>query len=118
EVGSGYLVRWGIITAGSSAVGAKVEVAQSKASLLETQLLLTGLQVTNPKSPMKNLVEVDRIELDFSTTALLRRKLVADYGIVSGLAFDTDRDHSGAIEKSSASDAPPSWLKRKSAKAA
>lgn len=118
EVGSGYLVRWGIVTGGSAAVGAKVEVANAKASLLETQLQLTELKITNPQSPMKNLVEVDRIDLDFNTTALLRRKLVADYGIVSGIAFDTDRDHSGAIEKSPASNAQSSWLRLKSAKVA
>src|SRR5690606_26960191 len=101
---------------GSAAVGAKVEVGQSKASLLETRLLLTGIEVANPKSPMKNLVEADRLDIDFSTTALLRKKLVAEYGILSGLAFATDREVSGALAQEPESDQPPSWLTQKSGK--
>src|SRR5690606_14582056 len=83
EFGSGYAVRWGLTSGVSALVGAKVEIDHAKASLLETQLLLTDLQIANPKSPMKNLLEAERIELDFSTTQLLRKKLVAEYGIVS-----------------------------------
>ena len=49
---------------------------------------------------MKNLFEADRIEVDFNTSALLRKKLIADYGIVSGLEFSTPRQTSGELPDS------------------
>ncbi len=97
EVGSGYFVRWGLIAGGEASVGAKIEIGQVETSLLKTRLLITDLAVANPSSPMKNLMEADRVEIDFSSPALLRKNLIADYGIVSGLRFSTPRETSGAL---------------------
>lgn len=113
EVGSGYLLRWSVITGGSAAVGAKVDLAEAKVSLLETQLRLDGLAITNPSSPMRNLAEVARLDADVNTAALLRGKVVVNYGVVSGLKFDTDRETSGALpEGTSDRSSEPSWLGR------
>jgi uncharacterized protein (TIGR03545 family) len=111
EVGCGYLLRWGIVAGGSAAVGAKVDVADARVSLIETQLLVSKLEVTNPKSPLKNLAKVERLEIDLDTAALLRKKLVINYGALTGLEFDTDRETSGALPDSTKSeDHAPSWI--------
>lgn len=113
EMGSGYLIRWAIVSGGESAVGAKVDIGNVKASLLETRLAVCDVAVANPRSPMKNLVQADRIEIDFDSTALLRKKFIADYGVISGLDFGTPRETSGQLpEAELAADEPsaPGWM--------
>ena len=113
EVGSGYLLRWALITGGQATLGAKVEIGKVKSSLLETRVLVREAAVANPRSSMKNLFEADRIEVDFNSSALLRKKLIADYGIISGLEFGTDRQTSGELPESEVPDhvdESPSWV--------
>ena len=102
EVASGYLARWGLIAAGESAIGAKVEIGQVETSLLKTRLLINDLAVANPNSPMKNLFEFERMIIDFDSSSLLRKKMIADYGIVRGLTFGTPRENSGELPESPA----------------
>ncbi|MCO6042777.1 TIGR03545 family protein [Aeoliella sp. ICT_H6.2] len=114
EIGSGYLLQWGIISGGESVVGAKVEVGRVKASLLETRVAIRDLAVANPRSPMNNLVVAERIEIDFDSTALLRKKLIADYGVISGLDFGTQREISGALPEAppmADDSSSPGWVK-------
>ncbi|MGI9457645.1 MAG: TIGR03545 family protein [Aeoliella sp.] len=114
EFGSGYLVRWGLVAGGEASVGAKVEIGGVTTSLLRTRLHINAVAVANPNSPMKNLLEADRVEIDFSSSALLRKKLIADYGIVSGLKFSTPRETSGELAERATSmddDSPQQeWL--------
>ncbi|QDU58203.1 TIGR03545 family protein [Aeoliella mucimassa] len=113
EVGSGYLLRWGIVSTGESSIGAKVDVESVKASLLDTRVLMQNIAIANPKSPMRNLVEADRVEIDLNTNALLRKKVIADYAVISGLAFDTERTTSGelpATPEELEQQAAESWL--------
>lgn len=114
EVGSGYMLRSALISSGETAVGAKVEISQVKTSLLETRLLIRDLAVANPNSPMKNMVQAERIEIDFDSYALLRKKLIADYGIVSGMQFSTPRETSGELPASNETEkdksAAPDWV--------
>ncbi|WP_425395525.1 TIGR03545 family protein [Aeoliella sp.] len=113
EIGSGYLLQWAMVSGGEAAVGAKVDVGRVKASLLETRVAIRDVAVTNPRSPMKNLVEADRIEIDFDSAALLRKKLIAEYGVISGLDFGTVRETSGELpEAVLATDEPsePGWV--------
>ncbi len=119
EVGSGYLLRWSVESGGSAAIGAKVDLAGARVSLLDTQLRLDGLAITNPSSPMRNLAEVARIDADLHTAALLRGKVVVNYGVVSGLKFDTDRATSGALpDTNHETGSEPSWLSRQAHSAA
>ncbi len=105
EIGSGYLLRWALVTGGESAVGARVDITSVKSSLLDTRVLVRNISVANPSKPMQNLFEADRIEVDFNSHALLRKKLIADYGVVSGLQLGTARQTSGSLPERSPTDA-------------
>ena len=85
--------------AGTSIVGAKVELEKADLSLFPMGLTLTGLQVTDPGSPMRNAVEAERIAFLMDAVNLLMRKVTIDEMTVSGVALNTPRKSSGAVEK-------------------
>ncbi len=83
---------------GTRAVGAKVDVASADLSLFPAGLELTGVAVTNPDAPMENIVAVSVIKIDLEALNLIRRKIIINNVIVSGLKFNTPRKTSGAIK--------------------
>ncbi|HNP29499.1 MAG TPA: TIGR03545 family protein [Nitrospirales bacterium] len=87
--------------AGTKAVGAKVELDEADLSLFPAGLSLTKLQVTNPKSPMTNAVEVAGITMGLDGLNLLRRKVIVEEMAVEGVRLDTPRATSGAVKPSS-----------------
>jgi uncharacterized protein (TIGR03545 family) len=93
------IVRRSIESAGTRAVGARVDVADADLSLFPMGLTIQGLAVTNPDAPMKNTVEIDRIRFDLDTAFLIKRKVVINDMSVEGLQINTDRKRSGAIEQ-------------------
>ncbi len=97
EFGAAWLVRHTVRTTGQTAVGARVDIAHSKASLLSTKVALRGVQVANPEKPLTNLVEADAIELDFDAGSLLRKKAVVTKGTIRGLRFGSPRVASGEL---------------------
>lgn len=120
EFGSGWALRRAVIGGGEGAIGARVEVGESVVSVIETRATLTDLRIADPKRPMQNLVEADRIELDFESDSLLRRKLIAEHGSIRGLRFGTPRETSGALDseaEATGSDAP-AWLSENAKQAA
>ncbi len=109
EYGTGWGLRYAVIAGGQSAAGAKVELDGSVVSVLEARATLTGLRVANAKRPMENLVEAEKIELDFESDSFLRKKVISNHGVVRGLKFNTPRENSGALQPKDepiASDAP------------
>ena len=88
-----------IRTAGSEAVGAKVELESADISLTEQRLELNQLAVTDPRSPMVNLFEVNRLAMDIDADALLWNKVVIDELAVTDLYLNTPRSESGEYEK-------------------
>ena len=94
------LIEWSIESAGSLAVGAKVELDSVDLDLSPVTLELNRLQVTNPNEPMRNMTEAGRIEMALDGYALMRRQFIAETMAVEGLRFDTERSESGAIERS------------------
>lgn len=97
-LGTNPLIQWSIESAGTQAVGAKVELDSVDLDLNPVTLELNRLQVTNPKAPMRNIMEAGRIEMSLDGYALLRRQFVAENMAVEKLRFDTERSASGAIE--------------------
>ena len=91
------LIRLGIEAGGTAAVGARVDLASARFRLFQGSLVLRGLAVTNPDAPLKNLFEVDEINLDLGIRALLEKKFDAETVAVRGLRFGTDRKTSGAL---------------------
>lgn len=118
EVGTGYFTHWAIEQGGEAALGARVEVGSSQASLLKTRVQIEDLVVANPRSAFKNLLEARRIDIDFDSSALLRKKLIAPYGEITGIRFDTQRATSGLLPESplrESSDDAKSWLNAEAA---
>lgn len=96
---SGTIVKRGIEKAGTAVVGARVDVGDARLSLSPLGLTLTDLQVTNPRRPMENTVQVGRIAFNMDPGALLRRKILVEEMTTEGMAFNTPRKSSGAVKK-------------------
>jgi len=98
------VLKWAIVASGESAVGAKVDLASVETSLRAGEIVISGLAVTNPMSPLRNLLQADRAHLYLDINALLHKRLVIQDGTLSGLRFDTDRETSGELAKTQATD--------------
>lgn len=96
---AGTVVKKVIETAGTMAVGAKVELADADLSLIPLGMTLKGLQVTDPDKPMTNLFEVADTRLSLETGNLLLRKVIIDEMSVTGIRLNTARQTSGALPK-------------------
>lgn len=92
-------VRRGVETAGTSAVGAKVDLASAHVGLGDGNVTLRGLAVTNPGKPMTNLFEAEEIVLDVALLPALEGKVVVDTVAARGLRFGTARRTSGALPR-------------------
>ncbi len=82
--------------AGTEAVGAKVELDAADLSLFPAGLALSRLQVTDPKEPMNNAVEIAKVTMGLDGLNLLRRKIIVDEMAVEGVRVGTPRSTSGA----------------------
>ncbi len=91
------LVKRGIEAAGSTLVGAKVELDTADVSLIPLGIELRRLQVANPDAPMRNAVEFGRIAFGMEALQLLRRKVIIDEMAIDGMRFNTTRRTSGEI---------------------
>jgi len=84
---------------GTHVVGAKVELEAADLSISPFGISLTGLQVTNPDSPMTNVVQVDRMALSVEGAKLFRRKVIVKEMTMAGVRLNTPRKTSGAISR-------------------
>lgn len=82
---------------GTSIVGAKVELEKADLTLFPLGLTLTGLQVTNPDSPMRNMFEAGRISFLMDGPSLILKKYIIDDMAIEGVRLNTERKRSGAI---------------------
>jgi len=82
---------------GSGLVGARVDLSGAKLSFSPTGLELTGLQITNPDAPMRNIVEIDRLAMLISPLPLFQRKIIIEEMSAEGVRPDTARKTSGAL---------------------
>ncbi|MEN0111247.1 MAG: TIGR03545 family protein [Planctomycetota bacterium] len=105
EWGVGWGLRAAIVNGGQNAVGAKVEVRSAAVSVLGARATLRDLAIADPNRPMQNLLEAELVELDFDANSLLRRRAIADRGVVRGLRFGTSRETSGELSDEQRSEA-------------
>lgn len=82
---------------GSRLLQARLEFSSVSFHLLPASLTLHGVQATNPRQPLRNLLEAESIELPLSLAALREKKLIVDTMSASGVRFNRPRANSGAI---------------------
>lgn len=82
---------------GTQAVGARVDLAEADLSLFPLGITLTGLEITNPDSPMDNAVVVATINFDLDVMPLLENKVIIDDMTLARVQFNTPRKTSGAV---------------------
>ncbi|MEZ6104021.1 MAG: TIGR03545 family protein [Pirellulaceae bacterium] len=90
-------VRWAAVYSGQSLTGAKVEIGPVRTNWAGTQVELGTVAAADPRNPMQNLMQADRISLNLDGRALSRKQFVVTDGLVAGLQFGTDRQDSGAL---------------------
>lgn len=98
---SDLIVEQSVERAGETMVGAKVDVGEADLQLGRGSVTLRGVQVANPDSPMKNLLEAGEVVLQLQPLALLEKKIVIDSLNVRGVRFGTPRTESGALDRPS-----------------
>lgn len=91
------VIKFALETAGTEINGAKVELASADLQLMNAQLTLHQLQVSNPNVPMENAFESSMIDLEFDSLRLLRRQFVVNRMTINDLKINTPRASSGAI---------------------
>ncbi len=82
---------------GTQAVGARVDLAEADLSLFPLGITLTGLEVTNPDSPMENAVAVATINFALDVMPLLDKNVIIDNMTLARVQFNTPRKTSGAV---------------------
>ena len=82
---------------GTKIVGAKVDLDNVDVSFFPMGLTFKRLQVTNPKKPMTNAIDVKKGVFSLDTLNLLRRKVIIEDMAVQGVQFSAARERSGAI---------------------
>src|SRR5512145_542918 len=70
------IVRRLVERTGTSIVGAEVNVSAADLTFSPLGLTLSGIQVTDPKAPSTNSLEIGRVAFTLDSLNLLRRKVI------------------------------------------
>lgn len=97
------LIRWALIRAGESAIGAKIDIGQARCSLWDGKIYLRELAIADPRDPMRNLVQADISYIVLNPKRLLHRELVIEKGSSTQVRFGAPRTLSGSLENSASS---------------
>lgn len=96
-----FVIAWAIerelVESGQRRVGARVEVGETRVTLVGGRVSLSDIHVANPLAPLRNLVEAEHCVVQLEAAALLRKQAVVRYGAVTGIRFGTERESSGAL---------------------
>lgn len=76
---------------------AKTDIEKVDFKILGASLEISGIQQANKDEPMKNLFEIEKINVDYNLTELLKGKFYAQDLTVSGVALGTERSESGEL---------------------
>ncbi len=106
---SDSLTRWLIVHSGQSITGARIDIGTLDASPWSGQLVLSDIQIADPRSPFNNLLQLDSAELSLDTGRMLNRQWVVTQAKLGHVQFGTPRTESGELPNhpisSSAADA-------------
>lgn len=91
------LAERGIEAALESVFLAESELTGTKVSLIRGEIRFDSLQVADRGEPMRNLFQLAETELDLNTWELLRKRVVIERAVCTGIALGTDREVSGVL---------------------
>jgi uncharacterized protein (TIGR03545 family) len=83
---------------GTALVGAKVEIDDLRFSITQLHLKWTRMQVTNPRSTMRNMIETGETEFDVEVLPLLSDKLIIERIAITDLRTNTPRETDGKVD--------------------
>ena len=92
------LLKYAIVKSTESVTGAKVDVGQVKASLLEGKVYISDLAITDPRDPMRNLLQADVAYLKMDPRRLLHKELIVEHGHSKQVMFGSPRTVSGELK--------------------
>ncbi|HEY6010930.1 MAG TPA: TIGR03545 family protein [Nitrospirota bacterium] len=93
------IVRRVVERTGTALAGAEVDVAKASLTFSPLGIALSGIQVTDPKAPARNSVEIGRVAFSLDGLNLLRRKVIVQEMTADGLRFGTARKKPGFVAK-------------------
>ena len=95
--GMDWAVKKGMESGISGVNGAEVNVKKVNLSLRTGDLVIEGLQVTDPAKPELNKVQAARFQAKISVENLLKKRLVVDIISCDDMAMDAKRDKPGKV---------------------
>jgi len=101
---AGPIIKYSIERFGSQAANAKVEVEGVDLTFDPFGIEINQLTVANADNPMENLLQFERAVADLELLPLLLGKGIVNEVALTGIAFSTPRQTSGALEKSASND--------------
>lgn len=96
----GPIIKYSIESFGSKAAKAKVEVADVSLTFDPFGIEISGVQVADADNPMENVIQFERAVADIDVFPLLLGKGIVNQLTLTGVAFATPRDISGALAAS------------------
>lgn len=97
------LLKYEAVSAGQSAVSAKVDVTDIKTSFFPPAITVAGVRVANHAKPGTNLVEFESLAMKLHSGALAKKSLVVEKGTITGLRWGTSREDSGLLPETPSS---------------
>ena len=82
---------------GSRLNTAQVDVGSVNSSFKDLKFSVTNIQVTNPKEPKFNTIQIGKVQFALSWDALLRAKAVINLAEVSDIKVNTERKSPGKV---------------------
>ncbi len=107
-------IKSAIQSAGTSAVGARVDVTDVSTSFWRLSATIRGLAVTDPDQPMTNSVEIGTMRLNLQLKPLFWKKFIIDRAEILDIRTGTPRKTSGALPVRLKEEKSPSALTEKS----
>lgn len=83
---------------GERIIRAKIDIDDVSVSLANADMKLTGVEVANPRSLDRNLIECDTISLDVMPRSMLQRRLRVREASMTGVRFNRPRNKSGKAD--------------------
>ena len=92
------LLKRAIVNSAESVTGAKVDVGQVQSSLFEGKVYISDLAITDPRDPMKNLLQADVAYLKLDPRRLLHKEMIVEHGHSKEVVFGSPRTVSGELD--------------------